>query len=238
VTCRVVFGLDSDHEPCRCERLTVVDYPPPWVTAKAAVSAPDRGGRAGLLIVEPTEIAQWGYQRLLDSYSWVGECRYARSGEEATSIAAAQRPDAALIELVVAGRSGLDICREVIAASPMTHVLLTSTAAIPTAESLSRAGALGFIAKSTPARNIGHALRLAASGIGVTPAIGGEAVCLTERESDVLRALADGATNREIARTLFISPHTVKQHVSVIYRKLDARNRTDAVKRARYLGLV
>ena len=60
---------------------------------------------------------------------------------------------------------------------------------------------------------------------------------LTDRESEILALIAGGATNREIAGTLYLSPHTVKEHTSALYRKLGARNRADAVQRAQRLGL-
>ena len=60
---------------------------------------------------------------------------------------------------------------------------------------------------------------------------------LTGREREILGLIAGGATNREIAATLFLSPHTVKEHTSTLYRKLGARNRADAVQRAQRLGL-
>ena len=61
---------------------------------------------------------------------------------------------------------------------------------------------------------------------------------LTEREREVLELIASGATNREIAGTLFLSPHTVKEHTSSLYRKLEVRNRAEAVQRAQRLGLL
>jgi two-component system response regulator DesR len=60
---------------------------------------------------------------------------------------------------------------------------------------------------------------------------------LTEREREVLTLIASGSTNREIAEALFLSPHTVKEHTSAIYRKLEVRNRAEAVQRAQRLGL-
>jgi two-component system response regulator DesR len=60
---------------------------------------------------------------------------------------------------------------------------------------------------------------------------------LTKRESEVLALIAGGSTNREIADVLYLSPHTVKEHTSTVYRKLGARNRADAVQRAQRLGL-
>ena len=61
---------------------------------------------------------------------------------------------------------------------------------------------------------------------------------LSEREREVLEAVASGATNREIAESLFLSPHTVKEHTSSLYRKLSVRNRAEAVQKAQRLGLL
>jgi two-component system response regulator DesR len=63
-------------------------------------------------------------------------------------------------------------------------------------------------------------------------------VQLTAREREVLVHVAGGATNREIAEELHLSPHTVKEHTSALYRKLDVRNRAEAVQRAQRLGLL
>jgi two-component system response regulator DesR len=60
---------------------------------------------------------------------------------------------------------------------------------------------------------------------------------LSEREREVLALIASGATNKEIAGRLYLSPHTVKEHTSSLYRKLGARNRAEAVQRAERLGL-
>jgi DNA-binding NarL/FixJ family response regulator len=60
---------------------------------------------------------------------------------------------------------------------------------------------------------------------------------LSEREREVLTLMASGATNREIAERLYLSPHTVKEHTSALYRKLRVRNRAEAVRRAERLGL-
>jgi two-component system response regulator DesR len=61
---------------------------------------------------------------------------------------------------------------------------------------------------------------------------------LTEREREVLALIAAGSTNREIAERLYLSPHTVKEHTSALYRKLQARNRAEAVQRAQRIGLL
>jgi DNA-binding NarL/FixJ family response regulator len=61
---------------------------------------------------------------------------------------------------------------------------------------------------------------------------------LTEREREVLDLIGAGSTNREIAQRLFLSPHTVKEHTSAVYRKLSARNRAEAVQKAQRMGLL
>ena len=71
-----------------------------------------------------------------------------------------------------------------------------------------------------------------------TPAAEAPATPLSDRERGVLDLVASGATNREIAGRLFLSVHTVKEHTSALYRKLNVRNRTEAVKRAQRMGLI
>jgi ATP/maltotriose-dependent transcriptional regulator MalT len=78
-------------------------------------------------------------------------------------------------------------------------------------------------------------------GLGMTmfvPTSEQPAPLLSEREREVLDLVAAGSTNREIAQALFLSPHTVKEHTSALYRKLGARNRAEAVQRAQRVGLL
>jgi two-component system response regulator DesR len=78
-------------------------------------------------------------------------------------------------------------------------------------------------------------------GIGMTvfePTAEQPAPMLSEREREVLDLIAAGSTNREIAEQLYLSPHTVKEHTSAVYRKLQARNRAEAVQRAQRIGLL
>ena len=78
-------------------------------------------------------------------------------------------------------------------------------------------------------------------GLGMTtfpPKAEQPAPLLTEREREVLDLIAVGSTNREIAEQLYLSPHTVKEHTSALYRKLRARNRAEAVQRAQRIGLL
>ena len=93
--------------------------------------------------------------------------------------------------------------------------------------------------KDLPADDIARAVRMVGLGMEVFPeAEDAPAQLLSERESEVLKALAEGATNREIASDLFLSPHTIKEHVSAVLRKVGARNRAEAVQKAQRLGLL
>ena len=99
-------------------------------------------------------------------------------------------------------------------------------------------GATGFVPKDWPAADVVMAVRMVANGMTVfgapdTPI----PQPLSAREQEVLELIARGATNQEIATTLALSPHTVKDHASALYRKLDVRNRSEAVRRAARLGL-
>jgi two-component system response regulator DesR len=101
------------------------------------------------------------------------------------------------------------------------------------------AGASGFVSKDWEAKDVARAVR--AVGMGQTmfaPASQLPAPLLSEREREVLDLIAAGSTNREIASTLYLSPHTVKEHTSALYRKLGARNRAEAVQRAQRVGLL
>jgi DNA-binding NarL/FixJ family response regulator len=102
------------------------------------------------------------------------------------------------------------------------------------------AGASGFVSKDTGAAELTRAVRTIAAGGSVfaTESAASGGTPISGREREVLRLIAAGATNREIAGELFLSPHTVKEHTSALYRKLDARNRAEAVQRAQRLGLL
>jgi two-component system response regulator DesR len=78
-------------------------------------------------------------------------------------------------------------------------------------------------------------------GLGMTmfpPQADQPSTLLSQREQEVLTLIAGGSTNREIAAQLYLSPHTVKEHTSALYRKLKARNRAEAVQRAQRIGLL
>jgi two-component system response regulator DesR len=118
-------------------------------------------------------------------------------------------------------------------------VLLISGAGRMSAAAARAAGASGFVSKDSDAIELARAVRRVGLGMTVfAPASEHPAPLLSEREREVLDLIAGGSTNREIAQTLYLSPHTVKEHTSALYRKLGARNRADAVQRAQRVGLL
>jgi two-component system response regulator DesR len=163
----------------------------------------------------------------------------ARSGAEALSLLGSVQPDVALVDLFLAGESGADVCASIRKASPSTRVLLISGAGRMSAAAARAAGASGFVSKDSDAGELARAVRRVGLGMTVfAPTSEQPAPPLSEREREVLDLIAAGSTNREIAQTLFLSPHTVKEHTSALYRKLNARNRAEAVQRAQRVGLL
>jgi two-component system response regulator DesR len=101
------------------------------------------------------------------------------------------------------------------------------------------AGASGFVSKDLDAAEVARAVRQVGAGMTLFPPKAEQpAPLLSEREREVLALIAAGSTNREIADQLFLSPHTVKEHTSTLYRKLGARNRAEAVQLAQRIGLI
>jgi DNA-binding NarL/FixJ family response regulator len=94
------------------------------------------------------------------------------------------------------------------------------------------------VSKDWPAHDVAMAVRMVGKGMTVfSPRAEQPSQPLSDREREVLTHMASGATNKEIAERLFLSPHTVKEHTSALYRKLGVRNRAEAVQRAERLGL-
>ena len=116
-------------------------------------------------------------------------------------------------------------------------MLLISGAGWISPQAAKAAGASGFVSKDWSADDVAMAVRMVGKGMTVfSPRAEGPATPLSEREREVLALMSLGSANKEIAERLFLSPHTVKEHTSSVFRKLGARNRTEAVQRAERLG--
>jgi DNA-binding NarL/FixJ family response regulator len=192
-----------------------------------------------VLVVDDHDVVHWGFRVLLGEQPWVQRCLSARSGAEALELLPMLRPDVALVDLFLADESGADVCASIRRASPDTRVLLISGSGRMSPAAARAAGASGFVSKDWEAKEVARAVHLV--GLGQTlfsPTSQQPTPLLSEREREVLDLIAAGSTNREIASALYLSPHTVKEHTSALYRKLGARNRAEAVQRAQRVGLL
>ena len=195
--------------------------------------------RLRVLVVDDHDVVHWGFRLMLTQQPWVERCISAHSGREALSMAARYRPHVALVDLFIGEESGAEICEQLRAAEPMTRVLLFSGAGEISPRAARAAGASGFAYKDWPAAKIASAVRAVGLGKSVFARQDHHgALGLSARERAVLELIASGATNPEIAESLHLSKHTVKEHTSAVYRKLGVRNRTEAVQRGQRLGLL
>jgi two-component system response regulator DesR len=191
-----------------------------------------------VLVVDDHDVVQWGFRLLLERQRWVERCLAARSGDEAVDVCRRLRPDVALVDMLLGTESGAEVCEEIRAVSPSTRVLLISGAGVVSPSVARAAGASGFISKDWSAVDVVKAVRMVSLGTEVFADHGSLDSPLSEREQEVLSLVATGSTNKEIAGRLHLSPHTVKEHTSAIYRKLGVRNRAEATRQAQRLKLL
>jgi two-component system response regulator DesR len=165
------------------------------------------------------------------------------AGDRIVPEALAVRPDIALLDIELPGRSGLDAAAELRELLPDCKVLILTTFGRPGyLRSAMEAGADAFLVKDAPAAQLAAAVRKVLTGERVIdPALAAAALAeganpLTDREREVLRAAADGSTNADLATTLHLSHGTVRNYLSTAIQKLAARNRAEAVRIAREKG--
>ena len=179
----------------------------------------------------------------------------AATGEQAVELAAATAPDVVLMDITMPGIGGIEATRQITAASPGVAVLmLTMLEDGPSVLAAIRAGARGYLVKGAGGEEALRAIRAMANGeIVIGAAVAAEVLQqlgpaaartaaspfpeLTERERDILQLLAEGYTNTAIASRLHLGHKTVRNYVSIIFRKLQVTGRVDAVIRARQAGL-
>lgn len=191
-----------------------------------------------VLVVDDHDVVQWGFRLLLERQGWVERCLAASSGPEAVEVCRKLRPEVALVDMLLGGESGAEVCEEIRAASPSTRVLLISGAGVISPFVARSAGASGFISKDWSAVDVVKAVRMVSLGTEVFADQTPLDSPLSEREQEVLSLIATGSTNKEIASHLHLSPHTVKEHTSAIYRKLGVRNRAEATRQAQRLKIL
>ena len=183
----------------------------------------------------------------------VGE---AANGEEAIKLADSFRPNVVLMDLQMPVMNGVAATRQLHSDQPDCRVIaLTTFDGDEYVFDCLRAGAVGYLLKDAPSENLFAAIRAAARGESfLQPSVTKRVLAeftrlsdqppssstlvepLSDREHEILRLIAKGSSNREIAEALFITEGTVKNHVTNILSKLDVRDRTQAALKARELG--
>jgi two-component system response regulator DesR len=164
-------------------------------------------------------------------------------GDEVVDAALAARPDVALLDIEMPGLDGLAAAGALRANVPECRVLMLTTFGRPGYLRLAmERGAAGFLLKDAPAEELANAIRRAVAGLRtVDPGLAVAALSegtnpLTEREREVLVASAELATVAAIARRLFLSEGTIRNHLSAAIQKVGARNRAEAVRIAQEQG--
>ena len=212
-----------------------------------------------ILLVDDQPLFREGLRTLLSvhpGFEVVGE---AGNGEEALRLARSLLPTVVLMDLQMPVLDGVAATRRLSAEQPGCRVIVLTT--FDDDELVFdglRAGAVGYLLKDAPSEKLAEAIRVAARGeTFLQPSVAAKVVAefarltrkteraatplvepLSERELEILRLIAMGASNREIAGLLFLAEGTVKNHVTNILGKLNARDRTQAALKARDMGLV
>ncbi|MFT4108014.1 response regulator [Propionicimonas sp.] len=208
-----------------------------------------RGGLTTILIVDDDLFVRTVLADLLTGTGRIRVLSTHADGAEAAAAAAAEPPDVALVDISMPLMDGPATVRALRESSPATRILaLTSLADPAAAAEMLRAGAAGFLPKDLPVPGLVHAIEAARYGVSVLAGAGAAltadppqqrapAVELNDAENSILELLLAGRTNDQIARTIYLSPSSVKHQVSALMAKLGATNRVTLAIRARELGL-
>lgn len=205
-----------------------------------------------VVLVDDHHVVRRGLQSYLGSFNDIAIIGTASSGEDALSRVEEWLPDVIVMDLLMPGGiDGIETTRRVRALSPHTQVVvLTAFTDDARVVAALRAGAIGYVRKESDPEVLLRAIRAAAHGqSALDPAVAGSVLeelerdrlpglTLTEREREVLRQLARGLTNKQIAEALVIGEETVKTHVGNILSKLHLAHRSQAIIYALKKGLV
>ena len=210
-----------------------------------------------MLIVDDHDLYRIGLATLLDAEPQIEVAAQGSGGRMGVRLAGELQPDVVLMDLRMPDLDGYEATRAILAERPGARVLaLTVAGDDATVERAIRAGACGFLAKETPVEDVVAALHAAARGVAwlgpgaadavlgrmrgrVTERTAPDATIdpLSDREREVLRLLAEGLENSQIAQALGVAPRTVRNHVSRILEKLGVDNRIQAAVFAVRSGL-
>ena len=213
----------------------------------------------GIVVAVDHEVVRAGFAALLDTQPDFTVLGTAKDGAQAVAACRELQPDVVLMDVRMPGTDGIEATRQLAAAEPAPKVLILTTFDLDeyVFDAL-RAGASGFLLKDVTAERLFEAVRVVAAGEALlAPAVTRRLIsefaktrrpasaaapaalaALTPRETEVLRLVAEGLSNPEIAVRLVVTEETVKTHVSRVLAKLGLRDRTQAVVAAYESGLV
>jgi DNA-binding NarL/FixJ family response regulator len=212
----------------------------------------------GIVVADDHQVVRAGFAALLDTQPDFTVLGTAADGAEAVRTCREQRPDVVLMDIRMPGMDGITATRQLTSADSRPRVLVLTTFDLDEyVYDALRAGASGFLLKDVTAERLFDAVRVIAEGEALlAPAITRRLIgefarqrprsaqtnpaiaALTPRETEVLRLIAGGLSNPEIAKRLVVTEETVKTHVSRVLSKLGLRDRTQAVVTAYESGLV
>ncbi len=206
-----------------------------------------------VILADDQRLLRDGLRIILNAAPDIDVIAVAEDGEEAIRFADELRPDVMLLDIRMPRCDGLEATRRILAQHPQIHIALLTTFDQPDLVSeAAREGALGYILKDMSAEELCAAVRTIArgqpiyqgqsaaqllAGLGTAPAPV-NANLLTERELEVLRLIARGRSNAEIAAELIVGEATVKTHINHIFAKLGARDRAHAIVLAQERHLI
>jgi DNA-binding NarL/FixJ family response regulator len=209
----------------------------------------EAGGRIRILLADDHAITREGTRRLLELEADFQVVAEAADGREAVDLTRRHRPDVLILDVSMPVLSGIQVAHTVREELPDTRiVVLTGYDNDQYALALLRLGVSGYLSKAASSRELVGALRRVYAGEtcfqpGVAGLVRPEGMVgaeetLTPRELEVLRLVAEGQRNREIAKCLVVSERTIQFHLSQLFAKLDASSRTEVVHRARQRGWI
>ena len=219
----------------------------PTKTAEVATAA------IHVLIVDDHTLVRSGLRLLLEAEPDIAVDDEAGDAEQAIRLARLHKPDIVLLDVVMPGRSGLDAASEILEAAPKAKILVLSMQDDPSyVRQAFSAGATGYLLKEAADDELVQAVRSVAGGGHYVHAVLGARLAaaeaeararavadpLSEREREVLRLLALGHTNQEIAKLLFISVRTAETHRAHVMQKLRLSTRAELVRHALHQGLL
>ncbi len=201
-----------------------------------------------MVLVDDHAVVRAGIRLVLDQAEGIAVVGEAGTEDRALVLARAHKPDVILLDVLLPGKGGLELIPDLLAISPESKVLMLSSSAEPgTVESALAAGATGYSIKRATDVELVTAVHAVAEGTPyVHPEVGASMARaarqrpgpLSPRELDVLRLVALGHTNQEIAKELYISTRTTEMHRASIMRKLHFNTRAQLVNYALANGLI